>query len=1413
MTKTVRLLLCLLLLVSGLRLNAQTEVSFRRYTTNDGLPTNYVINIVQDPQGYLWLGTRNGLSRFDGYTFQTYRNDRGGITRLPHSNQIRELYQNPNGLLWIRFYGEVFGCFDTNRGYFISYTADGKDPRQLRECTILPNGDTWLWRNGNGALRVVYKDGKAESQMFSKADGQLEADNVHFIAEDAGHHVWIATSKGLTLVKGTTGETFFKGKSFIDHVQTGQTLYLIATDGNVYQADGKGEVKLCYDAREHGMTLSNIRGVARMGQKILIITKDDTYEYDTQAASMQRSTTLQAPNAYVYPDNMGDYSVIDLDGYLSYIDRQGHVTRIRIFKKSIQRESYGQAKVANDGKDHLWITTQGNGLFIYNLKTKALQHFTTGGNPDNTISTNNLSNHLLDHQGNLWILLDNQGIARASIVGTNQLRIVPDNAEEQPRASEMLTLCRQADGTILTTNYDHQVLQADKADGEWSLQPLLNVGDDFSRAVCRMSDGSLWAGTDYHGLNVGGRWYVHKNDDPSSLASDHVTDIVQDTKGHIWVACASGGLDLAEPTADGYRFRHFFDKDGLKCKVLSVYECPHGQLFVGTDKGIVSFDPDELLEDSSRYETHFDSNPDNWFDVHSVLELPDGRIAYASTGAGLYISEGRHQQDQFSFRHYTTADGLPDMTCASMALDGGGMLWIGTQQGLARMNLSNGVINRFNLSATLHGNVYANGNGLLLDDGRLVFATSYGLIDFCPDTYRQQQTARLQPVISNIAIGGIPLHEALDEDQQLDWQQPLRLKHDQNTLTFLVTCFNYGAEATTEYAFKLDGVDKEWSHTTPQNFVTYSNLRHGTYTLHVRCRNTELSNAFGETTYTFTITPPFWATWWAYLIYIIIGVLIFGTIAHSLWSQYKLRRRLELERRMTEFKSEFFMNISHELRTPLMLIQGSAERMRSLKTLPGDAKQPMANMQSSVNRLLRLTNQLLTFNKLQNDRMHLRLRQSDIVRLSRDITLSFKDLAETRRMQLNFFTSVASYDMPLDRDSYDKILYNLLSNAFKYTPDGGEVAVRLSVQDNKVVIAVEDTGIGIKAEQRQELFSRFARSTVAVDSIGIGLNLSYQLARLHHGDLTHQDHEGGGSIFTVTLPAGDSSYQPEDWATDVEQETAEDASPNGETYIEMPSLPLNDRKVALVEDDIDVRQYLSRELGRYFQVTAYADGEEALSGIRQLKPDLIVSDVVMPRMDGIELLKSVRQDDDLFDIPFILLTALDDARRQMQGVKSGADSYLPKPISIQLLTTRCIKLLEHYERLKQAFSKETLSPQQSPIIATDQDKKFRQILDAKIEAHLSDAKLNIDELGESMNYRHSHFFARVKEVTGMSPGEYIRRIKMERAAQILADETVTISEAAYQLGFSDPLYFGRCFKQHYGMTPSQYRKGNKRKEQ
>lgn len=1383
----MRIYIALLLLTVTLSLKAQTEVSIKTYTTDDGLPSNFVVNMVQDPKGYMWIATHNGLCRFDGYTFQTFSHEVHGEYYLPHSNVIRGLDIDKNGLLWIRFYGDVYSCYDTNKNKFIRYTEDGKDPYGYNNMTSISNGDTWLWRRGRGALRVRSKYGQLTSKRFRTEDKSLLSNWIYFIAEDTYGRIWIANSEGLELVIGERTHTIIPSKEILSYAIVNNTFYCIDSTGGLYKISEKGQVTQI----NHNAPLSGIRSMTEMGQKILILTEGTSWEYDTRNNTMLPSLTVQSPGGYI--TNTNRHAIVDLNGDFHYIDNHGKVTSVAAFPYNILHERYGQAKAVKDSQGRIWISTQGNGFFICEGNT--VTHHTE-------IPTLNIFNILLDAQGNIWLALDNAGLTRVTPMQGEAHRITIEGSNRE-RMNDMLALYHQPGGAMLTSNHHHQVFTIDTLQG--SLNLFSEVGDDNARSLLLAHDGTLWVGTDYNGLRIGDKWYKRDRKDSKTLSNNHITHLLEDRKHRVWVACASGGLDLAVKTGNEYTFRHFFGRGGMERKIISLYERRNGDFVVGTDRGVIFFNPDELLVDSSRYETCFDDDVDNWFDVHAIAELRDGRIAYATSGSGLYITEDPvtpHHQS-LKTRHFTTADGLPDPSCTSMVVDKQGYLWIGTKGGLTRLNPTTGTFNRFYPSPVRKGNDFSWSNVISMNDGKLVFATGDGLLVFYPEKLVKVKSSIRKPIISNMYIDYAPWNGVIEMNNQ----EPIHLNHDQNTLTFSATCLDYGSESTIEYSFFLEGHEDKWTPLSGHNIVSYPALPTGSYTLHVKSRNTRGSNDFYETTFSFVIDPPVWGTWWAITLYWVVGLGIIYVILHSLLAQYSLKRSIEMEHRLTNLKSDFFMNISHELRTPLMLIQGSIERLQSLKLIGGDAKQPIKNMQSSTDRLLRLTNQLLTFNKLQNDKLHLHLQHTDVVSFTRNIVQTFSDTASTRRINITFVPQVNIIEIPVDRDILDKILYNLVSNALKFTPDGGYVDVRVKKEHGTVAIAVTDSGVGITEEQKKDLFNRFTHSPYAVDSIGIGLNLSYRLSHLHHGDLIQDDNPDGGCIFTVILPDTDSCYAPEDWATELDHHDTEmPAIEADEQFMEMSSVPLNDRRIVLAEDDPDVRDYLKRELGRFFDVVAMQDGMDALEEIKREKPNLIVSDILMPRMDGIELLKRVRQDDDLFDIPFILLTAIDDAKKEIQGAKYGADSYLPKPVSVHLLTTRCMKLLEQYERLKQTYAQETLTPQQPPIIATDMDRKFREILDAKIEARLSDPSLNVEDLGASMNFRHSQFFARVKEVTGMAPGEYIKQIKMKRATELLADETMNISDVAFRLGFSDPLYFGRCFKQHYGMTPSQYRK-------
>lgn len=472
-------------------------------------------------------------------------------------------------------------------------------------------------------------------------------------------------------------------------------------------------------------------------------------------------------------------------------------------------------------------------------------------------------------------------------------------------------------------------------------------------------------------------------------------------------------------------------------------------------------------------------------------------------------------------------------------------------------------------------------------------------------------------------------------------------------------------------------------------------------------------------------------------------------------------------------------------------------------------------MAKSVERMMRLINQLLEFRKMQNDKLQLALEKTDVIAFLQDIFLNFSNIAESKHINFMFLPFDKNYEMYVDRNYLDKIIYNLLSNALKYTPSHGDVALRVSLNANQhLLISVEDTGVGVEKAKQDLLFQRFNRSSYSHDSIGIGLHLTAELVRVHHGEISYHDNQPHGSIFRVELPVDEKMYEAKDFmAVDNAVTQEENSKPRTVLemeYREMPPKPLNHYRVLVVEDDNDVREFLRNELQRYFEIQLAAEGLEAWERIQEQKPDLVVSDVMMPRMSGYQLVKKVRSDSALADLPFILLTALTADDKKLKGIDAGADAYIEKPFHTDILIATCCQLLEQRNHLKQVYGQQPVGSTKAvapEVIKDEQDKKFQAVLDVWLAEHIADPQLNIDSFAESMGYGRTTFYKKIKRITGTTPNDYIRSLRMNKAAELLKDDRLTVAEVGYQVGIGDPYYFSKSFKNFFGVSPTKYRTG------
>ena len=960
-------------------------------------------------------------------------------------------------------------------------------------------------------------------------------------------------------------------------------------------------------------------------------------------------------------------------------------------------------------------------------------------------------------------------------------------------------------------------------------------------SACEDSKGNIWLGTRGKGLQVGDdQHYIHQATDTNSLAADPVFCILQDRKQRMWIGTFGGGLDLAVPKKDKYIFRHFFNKTYGQKEIRTICEDRNGWIWVGTSEGVFVFDPDRIIKDPNDfYQYNLDNHALKSNEIKSIIQDKKGRIWIAESGIGFCVANIKNDYKDISFTHYTVNDGLVHSVVQAFIEDDEGNIWVSTEYGISCFNPENKIFNNYFFSNYILGNVYTEGC-TKLKDGRLAFGTNHGLIIL--NTKQIKNKEKIPSVtFTDLKLNGISVRPA-DMDSPLTaalaYTDAISLKYYQSSFVIDFSTFDYPISTNTRFSYKLEGYDDDWSIPSTLNFAAYKNLPAGTYYLHVKACSVSGIWSDNEETLEIKVTPPFWATGWAFFVYILIAGIIMYFVYRTIRNINNLRNKIKVEKQLTEYKLVFFTNISHEFRTPLTLIQGALDRIHRTHNIPKEIRYSIKLMDKSTQRMLRLINQLLEFRKMQNNKLALSLEETDVIAFLYEIYLSFQDTAESKNMDFKFIPSVNSYKMYIDKGNIDKIAYNLLSNAFKYTPSGGKIEFSIYIDKQKqlLIMKVTDTGVGIPKEKRNELFKRFMQSSFSSDSIGVGLHLTHELVHVHKGNICYEENPSGGSIFIVTLPTDSSIYQSNDFLipenailkeeaqnhpslSALNEENAHSESEEEidkeveniekELKTELNSSdqegPLNKRKILIIEDDNDVREFLKEELTPYFEVAAEADGKNGLEYAHNNDIDLIISDVMMPGYNGFEITRKLKSDFSTSHIPIILLTALNAAESHLEGVKSGADSYITKPFSTKLLLASIFKLIEQRDKLKEKFSND-LSAKRPVMCTSDKDKEFVENLTKIVEEQLTNPEFTADDFASMMSLGRTIFYRKVRGVTGYTPKEYLRIMRMKKAAELLSTKKYTVSEVTYMVGINDPFYFSRCFKAQFGISPSSYQK-------
>ena len=1389
------------------------EIRSTQLTIADGLANNTVRHFMQDSKGFIWLGTLNGLNRYDGNSFLTYKLSTEEYS-LMAGRKVYNLQEDKNGFLWIYFSSEQYSCFDLKRAHFVDFTGNGETFQKYSKSLLAKNGDVWLWHDENGARKIVYENNRFRSVTYKKEKQNLPANMVNFISEGLDSSVWIGTSRGLVKIDHLNETVIDEKLNFHHMILYGNNTYFFTNDNAIYHFD-KSTSRLLQIAKLP-FEEQSVTGYFLYGNQWIIFTQQGVFCYDFLDKEIKADPVFLGENIQsgnVLTDNKGNYWIYNHTGNIWYLNEQNgikkHFTLIPSEKMGyIDLERF---QVVHGSRDIIWISTYGNGLYAYDLLKDELSHFTAAKDGINHIGSDYLLGVMEDRSGEIWVSSEFSGVSRISIINEGAYRYFPESLSKLDRSNTIRLVSKIDDDIWIGTRQGGLYVY----DAQFRLKHSRNDYSANIYAVVKDGSGKIWMGSRGDGVCIDNVWYKHDPTNPASISNNHIFCLFKDSKQRIWIGTFNGGLDLAVKDGLQYRFLHFLNRTYGQRQVRTICEDKNGMIWVGTSEGIYIFDPDMLIKDPEHfYHYSYDAGQLYSDEIKYLYSDSKGQIWVSTAGAGFSICSEMDDYNSLSFTHYSTKDGLCNDIVQSITEDQQGNVWLATEYGISKYIPAENIFENYYMSAYSQGNVYTEGAVCRCNDQSILFGSNYGFVVFKPEEVRKIASS-FPVVFTNLNINGADVHPD-DPDspllQSLEYTNEIRLKHNRNSVQVDFSSFNYVDGGQTKYSYRLVNYDTDWSTPSQLNFAAYKMLPPGQYILEVKSANS--SGVWNDhiSSLKITIERPFYLTVWAFLLYVLITALALFFTIRVIRNFNRLNNKIEIEKQLTEYKLVFFTNISHEFRTPLTLIQGALDRIRRLDISSKDLVPPIQTMENSTNRLLRLIDQLLEFRKMQNNKLALALEKTDVIAMLYEIFMSFGDMADSKNMNFRFMPSVASLSMYIDKEKLDKMVYNLLSNAFKYTPHDGEICLIINekAEQKKLEIRVTDTGVGIPVEKRDELFKRFMQSSFSGNSVGVGLHLTFELVQVHKGEITYVENPGGGSVFTIKLPLEQSVYEEKDFLIpnrliqSTQEPFMKEDDISADAFNAIISDPLNKHQILIIEDDTDICRYLKEELSAYFHVEVANNGTDGFQMANETTFDLIVCDVMMPGMNGYEVTRKLKAEFQTCHIPVILLTALNMPENHLEGIESGADAYLSKPFSIRLLLTRIVKLLEQRERLKEKFSEEP-GIIRSAVYASDRDKQFVERLHKVLLDNLNNPNFSVDEFASVMQIGRTLFYRKVKGVTGYSPNEYLRIMRMKKAAELLLTDKYTVSEVSYQVGMEDPFYFSKCFKAQFGIAPSVYK--------
>jgi len=1295
-----------------------------------GMASSFVRSVLEDKNGNIWIGTRGGVSVFNGERFTHYTENEG-----LSNNFVRVIVEDQYGNIWMGTEGGGVSVFDGES--FTHYNENEGLPSNLVRA-ILEDKSGNIWLGTRGGVSVF--DGENFTN-YTEKEG-LSYDDIMSIAEDQNGNIWIGTFYG--------GVNVFDGEKFTH-----------------------------YNENE-GLSNSNV----------VSILED------------------QSGNIWLGTDG-GGVSVFNGDSFTHYTEKEGLSSR---FVWSILEDKNG----------NVWLGTRGAGVSVFD--GESFTHF--GENEG--LSNNTVYSITEDQSGNIWIGTEGGGVNVFN--GENFSRYTENMGVSNNTVRAVL---EDQNGNIWVGTEGNGVSVFNE---ESSTHYTENDGLSYHTVVSILEDrnGNIWLGTEGGGVNIfNGESFTHYTES-EGLSNNYVRAIAEDKNGNIWM-----GSRGRVSSFNGENFTHYINKQGLSNSVVwSILEDRNGNIWLGTEGGGVSvFDGESFI-----YYTKTQGLSNNI--VRTIAEDKNGNIWLGTWGGGVSIFNGE------SFIHFTENEGLSNNTVFSIIEDKSAPLnevivYVGTENGLSKISLKEDEtsadekfsfsVQNFDKQNGLKSLQFTTG-ATIDSKNRAWWGTDNGLVMLDLNTLKLSNEVP-RPHLSQLEINeqyidyrNIPDSPGSQRDQiKYDGVQKfenyplgLELPYYKNHLTFYFAAIEWSAPHKIRYSYRMEGLHANWSQPTADPVADYRSLPFGTYTLQLR--------AIGESEvwsepfdYTFTILPPWWHTWWAYVLYGVIFLNAIYLLRRYELNRFNLKNQLAYEkieteslRKLDHLKSHFFANISHEFRTPLTLILGQIETLQS-SNINENFKDKLKVADRNGRRLLSLINQLLELSKLEAGKIELKTEVHNMVSFLKSLFYSFETLAETKNISLSFVSQYQNLPSRFDTDKMEKVFCNLLSNAFKFTRPGGSIEVTIYKPDaDTVKISLKDSGIGIAPDRIPHIFDRFYQADVSDirehEGTGIGLALVQEYITLHDGKISVFSKEGEGTEFIVELPCrltpADSNRFPE-LAEPIypKNGTTEPYAhePVNITNVYLPSVSVNDEIILIVDDNTDVRTFIREQLEKDYKIIEASNGKEGLKASQSIIPNLIISDLMMPEMNGYSFCKKIRENEKTSHIPIIMLTAKAGLDDKIEGLETGIDAYLTKPFRVKELKVRVSTLIQRRKDLQKRFSTSTLI--KPAEVTTDHiDQTFLENTIQVIEKHLDDEKFSNNCLAETLNMSVSQLNRKLNALIGQSAGKLVQTYRLRRASEMLRNSEQTVAEISYKVGFSDQAYFSRTFKKQFGKSPSKYRK-------